>query len=87
MICVEVSQAQSELPRLLAAVAKGQIVKICQDNVPVAELHPAPLPPLPPVPPGQKRPIGLAQGQGVIHPGFYEPLPEELLKAFNGETE
>jgi antitoxin (DNA-binding transcriptional repressor) of toxin-antitoxin stability system len=84
MIFVEVSQAQTDLPRLLEEVARGQTVHICKDNVPIAELRPTTL--APPLPPGQKRPVGLAEGQGVILPSFYEPLPEDLLKAFNGET-
>jgi hypothetical protein len=32
-----------------------------------------------------KRPIGLAKGKLKIPPGFFEPLPSELIDAFHGE--
>jgi len=39
---VSADEASRRLPDLLAAVeSKGEIVVICRDSVPVAELHPA----------------------------------------------
>jgi len=32
-----------------------------------------------------KRPIGLAKGEFKVPPEFFEPLPSELLDAFNGQ--
>lgn len=36
---------------------------------------------------GKSRPIGLAKGMFQVTPSFFEPLPEELLDAFEGKTE
>ncbi len=36
--------------------------------------------------PQKHRPIGLAKGQFTVPPSFFEPLPDEILAAFNGET-
>jgi hypothetical protein len=38
-----------------------------------------------PQPRSIKRPIGLAKGKLKIPPGFFEPLPSELIDAFHGE--
>lgn len=32
----------------------------------------------------KKRPIGLAKGQFTVPPSFFEPLPDDLLRAFEG---
>lgn len=32
----------------------------------------------------KRRPIGLAKGQVQIPAGFFEPLPDEILDAFEG---
>lgn len=31
------------------------------------------------------RPLGLAKGLGEVLPGFFDPLPDDLLDAFNGK--
>jgi hypothetical protein len=50
--------------------------------VPIAEIRPLPKTP------AQPRPIGLAADRGVeLPPEFFEPLPVELLAAFNGATD
>ena len=33
----------------------------------------------------EKRPLGFAAGQITLHSSFFEPLPEEVLEAFEGE--
>jgi len=38
-----------------------------------------------PAPPAQLRPIGLAKGQFNVPDDFNAPLPEELLRAFEGQ--
>jgi hypothetical protein len=35
-------------------------------------------------PPGSPRPFGLAQGQFRVPPDFNRPLPEEVLRDFEG---
>lgn len=34
----------------------------------------------------ERRPIGLAKGEFTIPPEFSDPLPEDLLKAFEGKS-
>jgi prevent-host-death family protein len=81
MIRVNVHEAKTHLSRYLERVAEGESVVICKRNIPVAELRPI-------VQPEKKlRPIGLAKGQFEVGPEFFEPLPNDLLRAFNGEDE
>jgi len=75
MLRVNVQQAKAHLSRYLDRVLKGESVILCKRNVPVAEIRPLP----------QPRPIGLDKGEFEIPPEFFEPLPPELLAAFNGE--
>jgi prevent-host-death family protein len=75
MLRVNVQQAKAHLSRYLDRVLKGESIILCKRNVPVAEIRPLP----------QPRPIGLAKGEFEIPPEFFEPLPPELLAAFNGE--
>ncbi len=35
----------------------------------------------------KKRPIGLAKGQFTVPPSFFEPLPDDVIKAFEGNNE
>ncbi|WP_395090748.1 DUF2281 domain-containing protein [Armatimonas sp.] len=39
----------------------------------------------PAIPSRKKRPIGLAEGQFVVPADFNDPLPDELLDAFEGK--
>lgn len=36
--------------------------------------------------PKRSRPLGLAAGQVVLHPSFFEPLPPEVIDAFEGKS-
>ncbi len=79
MIRIDVQQMQSELPRLLAEVERGQTIEVCKDDQPIAELRPAPPRRTEP------RPLGLGVGLGDVLPSFFQPLPDDLLALFNGE--
>ena len=80
MITINTHEAKAKLSEYLAAVEAGEVVQICRRNVPIAQLVPLPKPNTEP------RPIGLACDAGEDIPdSFFEPLPEALLKAFNGE--
>lgn len=74
---VNVYEAKTRLSKLLDAVEKGETVLICRRNVPAAELRRVARPRR------TRRPIGLVKGFRV-HPSFFEPLPGELLAAFEG---
>jgi prevent-host-death family protein len=80
MLSINIHEAKAKLSEYLVAVEAGETVQICRRNVPVAEI----------VQLRQQRktprPIGLAcDSDYEIPASFFEPLPDELLKAFNGE--
>lgn len=78
MIKLNVHQAKTELSRYLKRVERGETVTLCRRNVPIAEIRPLPRPPL------RRRPIGLAKGEFKVEAAFFEPLPADLLDAFEG---
>ncbi len=82
MIQVNIHEIKARLSEYLAAVAKGETVIIARRNVPVAELKP--------IAPSRKTPRLIGQGPGQegyeLPDSFWEPLPDNLLKVFNGET-
>jgi len=80
MLSINVHEAKAKLSEYLAAVEAGETVQICRRNVPVAQIVPLQQARKTP------RPIGLACDSNYEIPAsFFEPLPDELLKAFNGE--
>ena len=81
MIHIDIQQAQTDLPRYLEQVAQGETIVVCKDNPPIAEIRPVSSPP----PRKEPRPLGLAQGMVEIPPSFFEPLPPDILAAFEGE--
>jgi antitoxin (DNA-binding transcriptional repressor) of toxin-antitoxin stability system len=81
MIRVNIHQAKTHLSRYLKRLAKGETIVLCNRNVPIAEIRPLPRPP------SRRRPIGLAKGEFVIGPAFFEPLPSEVLNDFEGASE
>lgn len=81
MIKLNIHEAKTHLSRYLEKLKKGETILLCKHNEPVAEIRGLP------APPSRKRPIGLAKGQFTIPDSFFEPLPDELLKAFSGHSE
>jgi prevent-host-death family protein len=80
MIEITMEQAQADLGAILDRAARaGETVVITRDARPVAELRPLPEAPRAP------RPIGVAKGEFEVPPGFFDPLPDELLDAFEGK--
>ena len=78
MIRVNISEAKARLSALLDAAANGERVVLCRRNVPVAELRALP------VRRHQPRPVGVDPGL-VVPDSFFEPLPDDLLDAFEGK--
>jgi antitoxin (DNA-binding transcriptional repressor) of toxin-antitoxin stability system len=74
---VNVHEAKAGLSSLLDLVEKGETILICRRNVPTAEIRPLSRPRR------RRRPFGLSRGFRVGK-AFFDPLPEELLKAFEG---
>lgn len=80
MISINTHEVKAKLSEYLAAVEAGEVIQICRRNVPIAQLVPLPKQN------NEPRPIGLACDPDYEIPdSFFDPLPEELLKAFNGE--
>ena len=59
---------------------KGETILLCKRNVPIGEIRSIPKKHK------SKRPIGLAKGMFEVPPAFFEPLPDEYVKAFYGEN-
>jgi prevent-host-death family protein len=80
MQTINIHEAKAKLSEYLSAVEAGETVVICRRNVPVAEIVP--------IRQARKepRPVGLAcDADYEIPASFFEPLPDDLLAAFNGE--
>lgn len=77
MIKVNVGNAKTHLSRYLDLVERGETVVVCRRNVPIAEFRPVAKLHTEP------RPVGIDRGMEVP-PGFFEPLPDGLLDAFEG---
>ncbi len=80
MIMINIHQAKANLSKYLKRLEKGEVILICKRNVPIAELRPISRST------GRKRPIGFMKGEFSIPPSFFEPLPEEILGAFEGSS-
>ena len=80
MIRLNIHEAKTHLSKYLARLKKGEVIVLCRRNVPIAEIRPLQ------DQAKQQRPIGLARGRFEVPPEFYEPLPEELRRAWNGEN-
>ena len=80
MVQVDVVQIQADLAHYLEQVARGETIVVTRDNEPIAELRPIPATPKNP------RQLGLGKGSGTIPSSFFEPLPDDILDAFNGEA-
>jgi len=65
---VNIAEAKAGLSRLLRKVRAGESVTICDRNVPIAEL----------------RPLGPQEPGFEIPASFFEPLPPEVIRAFEG---
>ncbi len=82
MISLNINEIKTHFSRFIAKVSNGETVIVCKRNVPIAEIKPIA------APPAEKRPIGLAGKEYpdfTISDAFFEPLPDDMIAAFNGE--
>ena len=79
MIKVNIREAKTELSRLLNRVIAGEEVVITRAGKPVARLVPIESPH-----PASR--LGLGKSDWKVPEDFNDPLPEETIKAFWGET-
>ncbi len=83
MINLNINEIKTHFSSYLSKVSKGETVIVCKRNVPVAEIKPIN------TLPDKKRPIGLAGKEYPdfqISDTFFEPLPDDIIAAFNGEN-
>jgi antitoxin (DNA-binding transcriptional repressor) of toxin-antitoxin stability system len=78
MIRLNVHEAKTHLSKYLARIEAGESIVLCKRNVPIAEIRPYVSTPSAP------RRIGAMKGEFSVAPSFFEPLPEEILAAFEG---
>ena len=79
-VTLNMHEAKTRLSQVIARLKPGDRVVLCRRNRPVAEIRPLPASSLEP------RPVGLGKGIAEIPPTFYEPLPDEILSAFEGRS-
>ena len=77
---MNIHDAKTNLSRYLEEVEKGEQVVICRRNEPIAEVRG--------IAQARKepRPIGLAAGEFEVPDEFFEPLPDDVLKAFGAHS-
>ena len=80
MIRLNVHEAKTHLSRYLARLEAGETIVLCRRNEPIAEIRPLPRPAAEP------RPFGLSKGEFSVPPSFFEPLPDDEIAAFEGES-
>ena len=76
MVVVSVSRAKTQFSRLIARVEAGEEVTITRRGKAVARLVAC-------KPRGRRRP-GVLKGNAAITDEFFDPLPEEELKLWEG---
>ena len=79
MPTVNVHDAKTNLSSLLQRVEAGEEITIARAGQPVAKLIP--------VTRQKPRVPGLGKGTITIHDSFFDPLPDDLLRAFEGAAE
>ena len=81
MTKLNVHEAKTHLSEYLPRIEAGETIVLCRRNVPIAEIRP-----LPSVEPPRRPEIGFAKGTFTVPDEFFEPLPTELLDAFEGSV-
>jgi antitoxin (DNA-binding transcriptional repressor) of toxin-antitoxin stability system len=78
MSTISIQEIQRDPRSFLGRVEAGEVLVVVRGDQPVAEVRPI-------VPaPTQQRPFGLCAGQFRVPDDFNTPLPEEILKEFEG---
>ena len=78
MTIIDVSDAKTELSQLVDRVLTGEEIVFTRGGEPVAKLasiEPAEAP---------RRRLGMLEGQITVPPDFDDPLPDDILAAFEG---
>ncbi len=78
MSTISVQDIQRDFPAFLRRLESGESFLVVRDGQPLAEVRPVPTPAM------QPRPFGLCAGQFTVPADFDHPLPDEILKEFEG---
>jgi antitoxin (DNA-binding transcriptional repressor) of toxin-antitoxin stability system len=75
-------EAKTNLSKLVARALRGEEIQITtgRERKPVVRLVPV-------EPIRKSRRLGFMEGMGEVGPEFFEPLPEDELRLWNGEGE
>ncbi len=73
-----IHDVKTHLSAYLDKLGEGETLVICKRNEPIAELK------LLPKRSSKPRRLGQAAGQVEIPDSFWDPLPDDILEAFNG---
>ncbi len=80
MISVNLHEAKTQLSHLLDLTRDGEKIVVCKRNIPYVELTPVKKS-------KPKRTLGNPTYRFKVPASFFEPLPEDILAAFEGETD
>jgi len=78
MRTISLQELQLDPDALLDRVEAGEHVLVIRDGRPVAEMRPVPVTKAGP------RPFGLCAGEFTVPDDFDAPLPDEILRGFEG---
>lgn len=79
MTTISIEEILHNLPAYLDKVEAGETLIITRDDRAVAEIKPVASSV------GQLRPFGLCAGEFTVPDDFDDPLPDEVLRQFEGE--
>jgi prevent-host-death family protein len=79
MVQVSISEIEQNLPVYLRRVETGETIVIVKAGRPIAEIKP--------IVSNSKRlrPFGLCAGEFIVPDDFDNPLPEDIIREFEGE--
>ncbi|WP_287105013.1 type II toxin-antitoxin system prevent-host-death family antitoxin [Brevundimonas sp.] len=83
MTTVTVHYAKTHLSKLIAAAERGEEVVIARGDKPAVRL--TPLEPTLPAPPARR--FGALREEGGFDESFFDPLPEEELRLWEGRED
>ena len=81
MTTITIDQIQQDVTGFLRRVAAGETLLVMDANRPLAEIKPA----RSSVTSRQPRPAGLCAGEFLVPDDFDDPLPDDVLRAFEGQ--
>jgi len=81
MVRLNVHEAKTHLSKYLKRLEQGEVIVLCRNNRPIAEIRALPNSPPP------QRIFGVDQGKIIISPKFFEPLDDDTLAYFSGDRD